>query len=220
MKIIKQKNKPGFTLAEVLITLGIIGVVAAITIPTLMNSIQDNQYKVAYKKAYSIASQAWISAATDSAIVMIPSWNDASARITNFTAFKSYFKVAKDCNNSNNSECWASTGEAYQGCPDSQSTPAFIDNSGMGWSVTGSATESYGQELLLDTNGLKGPNKYGQDRFLLIPDVNNVINRGNTTYPMLPQILRPYQFDFTSYDPNFCISGNTHPCYYKSWLFN
>ena len=34
-----MKNKKGFTLAEVLITLGIIGVVAAITISTLMTKI-------------------------------------------------------------------------------------------------------------------------------------------------------------------------------------
>ena len=47
----------GFTLAEVLITLGIIGVVAAMTMPTLMNSTQGAQYKAAYKKALSAISQ-------------------------------------------------------------------------------------------------------------------------------------------------------------------
>ena len=40
----------GFTLAEVLITLGIIGVVAAMTMPTLMNQTNGAQYKAAYKK--------------------------------------------------------------------------------------------------------------------------------------------------------------------------
>ena len=48
----------GFTLAEVLITLGIIGVVAAMTMPTLMNSTQGAQYKSAYKKALSALGQA------------------------------------------------------------------------------------------------------------------------------------------------------------------
>ena len=47
----------GFTLAEVLITLGIIGVVAAMTMPTLMNSTQGAQYKAAYKKALSAIAQ-------------------------------------------------------------------------------------------------------------------------------------------------------------------
>ena len=48
----------GFTLAEVLITLGIIGVVAAMTMPTLMNQTNGAQYKAAYKKALSAISQA------------------------------------------------------------------------------------------------------------------------------------------------------------------
>jgi len=47
----------GFTLAEVLITLGIIGVVAALTMPTLMSSTQGAQYKAAYKKALSALNQ-------------------------------------------------------------------------------------------------------------------------------------------------------------------
>ena len=48
----------GFTLAEVLITLGIIGVVAAMTMPTLMNATNGAQYKAAYKKALSAIAQA------------------------------------------------------------------------------------------------------------------------------------------------------------------
>ena len=47
----------GFTLAEVLITLGIIGVVAAMTMPTLINQTNGAQYKAAYKKALSAISQ-------------------------------------------------------------------------------------------------------------------------------------------------------------------
>ncbi len=46
-----NSRKQGFTLAEVLITLGIIGVVAVMTMPTLMNSTQGAQYKAAYKKS-------------------------------------------------------------------------------------------------------------------------------------------------------------------------
>ena len=52
-----MKKSLGFTLAEVLITLGIIGVVAAMTMPTLMNSTQGAQYKAAYKKALSAIAQ-------------------------------------------------------------------------------------------------------------------------------------------------------------------
>lgn len=52
-------TKKSFTLAEVLITLGIIGVVAAITIPILQQNIQDQQFKQMWKKEYSVISQAY-----------------------------------------------------------------------------------------------------------------------------------------------------------------
>jgi prepilin-type N-terminal cleavage/methylation domain-containing protein len=48
----------GFTLAEVLITLGIIGVVAAMTIPTLMNQTGQSEFKSGFKKAVSVLNQA------------------------------------------------------------------------------------------------------------------------------------------------------------------
>ena len=51
--------KFGFTLAEVLITLVIIGVIAAITIPPLMNKTNEQYTVVAVKKAYFILSQAY-----------------------------------------------------------------------------------------------------------------------------------------------------------------
>lgn len=48
----------GFTLAEVLITLTIIGVIAAMTIPTLMSNTSDQEYKTGLKKAISTLNQA------------------------------------------------------------------------------------------------------------------------------------------------------------------
>ena len=51
-------KKDAFTLAEVLITLGIIGVVAAMTLPIITNKISDKQNIAALKKSYSIISQA------------------------------------------------------------------------------------------------------------------------------------------------------------------
>ena len=53
-----MKNTRGFTLAEVLVTLAVIGVVAALTIPTLMSSSNEKQAKTAVKKATSILNQA------------------------------------------------------------------------------------------------------------------------------------------------------------------
>lgn len=51
-------NKQGFTLAEVLVTLGIIGVVAAFTMPTLTGSTNSKQLQSQFNTANSILSQA------------------------------------------------------------------------------------------------------------------------------------------------------------------
>ena len=53
-----MKQKSAFTLAEVLITLGIIGVVAAMTIPTLMQNSGKSELKTSYKKILSAVNQA------------------------------------------------------------------------------------------------------------------------------------------------------------------
>lgn len=58
-------KKSGFTLAEVLITLGIIGVVAAITIPTLASNIQQAVFKNQFKKTFSLLKQAIIGIQTE-----------------------------------------------------------------------------------------------------------------------------------------------------------
>ena len=50
-------HKGAFTLAEVLITLGIIGVVAALTLPSLIQKYQDQVLENQLKKMYSTISQ-------------------------------------------------------------------------------------------------------------------------------------------------------------------
>ena len=50
-------SKIGFTLAEVLITLGIIGVVAAITIPELMTAHKAHRLRTQFLKSYSTIQQ-------------------------------------------------------------------------------------------------------------------------------------------------------------------
>lgn len=53
-----DKNNTAFTLAEVLITLGIIGVVAALTLPTLIQSYKKQVLGTRIKKFASISAQA------------------------------------------------------------------------------------------------------------------------------------------------------------------
>ncbi len=54
----KNKRNAGFTLAEVLITLGIIGVVAAMTIPTLIANTNGAKFRSQFKKTLSTLNQA------------------------------------------------------------------------------------------------------------------------------------------------------------------
>ena len=54
----RMNRKAAFTLAEVLITLGIIGVVAAITIPTFIQNYQKHVVETRLKKFYSTMTQA------------------------------------------------------------------------------------------------------------------------------------------------------------------
>lgn len=204
-----------FTLAEVLITLGIIGVVAAMTIPSLMNNVGDAQYKTAYKKAYSVATQAWTSALGDNNLVARTGWADATAKITNFNAFKSYFKVAVDCP-SNNTKCWVDA-ERYANTPFTTAALSFVDSSGMSWSLTANDA-STGSEILVDTNGIKAPNKYGQDRFIF----NTTID-GSTSNPGIPNKIIPVgdclstSSCFATYT-DVCPSVSNHPCYFTTWL--
>lgn len=53
-----MNKKSGFTLAEVLVTLMIIGVIAAMTIPSLMQSTAQQEFRAAFKKAVSMINQA------------------------------------------------------------------------------------------------------------------------------------------------------------------
>ena len=56
--IYTNSTKAGFTLAEVLITLGIIGAVAALTMPVLVGNYQKKQTVTKLKRAFSVLSQA------------------------------------------------------------------------------------------------------------------------------------------------------------------
>ena len=54
---IRQQKKKGFTLAEALVTLVIIGVIAALTIPAILVNTEQHEYKSALKKALSALNQ-------------------------------------------------------------------------------------------------------------------------------------------------------------------
>ena len=53
-----MKRRTAFTLAEVLITLVIIGIIAAMTIPSLLNNTNKQEFRTALKKSISVLNQA------------------------------------------------------------------------------------------------------------------------------------------------------------------
>ena len=90
-----MKSKYAFTLAEVLVTLGIIGVVAALTMPALIANYQKHVAVNKLKKAYTIISQFVQKAEEDNGSMY--DWNDlapstGSAYDKAFYMFNTYIK--------------------------------------------------------------------------------------------------------------------------------
>lgn len=59
-----------FTLAEILITIGIIGVVASLTIPSVINDIKYREIQTSLKKQYTLTQQALINMGRDEGYVI------------------------------------------------------------------------------------------------------------------------------------------------------
>ena len=79
-----------FTLAEVLVTLGIIGIVAALTMPSLINNSQNRELQSALNKNYSVISQALDLMKADIGSDVNPADYDAREFFKNY---KNYFKL-------------------------------------------------------------------------------------------------------------------------------
>lgn len=225
-----EKNK-GFTLAEVLITIAIIGVIAALNIPTLLQGTNKEEMKVAYKKAFSSANQALRSANMNGKVVSFSGTYGSTGGQKNFDAFKNEFKIIKECKTNNVGECWDMTGELWRSGTPLTTSPAFIDTSGAAWALR-TVDGTLLPVVLVDTNGFKKPNKYGIDRFpLMFSNGNRVdftidpyaLGRYSNTNVIIGE---PYQFlpmeDTTTLaqqDATGLVCPNP-PCYFTSWLSN
>lgn len=171
----------GFTLTEILITLLIIGVVAAITIPVLVTNIQDWQFKETAKEAFSKASQAIQQMKQDNG-------GDLTYYYGNTNSFKpifmTYFKIIKDCNwsgcvaSSTSSTVYKSLhGDAGFTCY--MSGGQFITNDGIFWGIQNNSV--YGViYITVDVNGYtKGPNVFGRDTFIFQLLNDNLVPMGS-----------------------------------------
>ena len=170
----KIKTKSAFTLAEVLITLVIVGVIAAMTIPTLINKTQNQEFVSKLKKAYSTLTQATNMIRAEKGAVT--SWN-----ITNtsdvYNAYKKYLVNIKECNSGLADGCF---NHGIKTMSNYLVTYSYLDLKGLilndGTEVQfrfGSSdcsnnwdgSEGTCAQIVVDLNGEKGPNILGRDVF-------------------------------------------------------
>ncbi len=163
-----------FTLAEVLITLGIIGVVAAMTIPTLMTKIQEHQTVSKLKETYSILSQAIRLVGEDQGYPEEWGISGRDARSGAIVAekLKPYLKIAVDCGmaNEGNTNCFAEklttlNGQAVYNTKNSVSKYLVSLLNGTSVVFEGAASDGLYMYFLVDINGKSKPNIWGVDIF-------------------------------------------------------
>lgn len=174
-----------FTLAEVLITLGIIGVVASITIPTLMQNIQDNELQTKMKKEYSILSQAEEQLSTDAGGKFADAVSGCCDGCQDCfrDVLKKKLSYIKECNRANGAAlypCLASdTVKMLNGGSTSgfYTYTAYWGGSGLVLKDGASLATYFGSSstcttsnacawIILDVNGVQKPNTWGRDIYV------------------------------------------------------
>lgn len=184
----KKQERFGFTLAEVLITLGIIGVVAAMTLPALTAKYQKVSTVTQLKKTYSTLAQAFTMAQKDYGD--ISEWNfkpenpvdgDATSLKTALNMFanqylKPYVNIITDCGvgKEASKQCfytWYTTdGSALQQSPSDNSYRFILNNTSLielHYDNSGGDFTIGSILLYVDINGPKKPNTFSKDIFVM-----------------------------------------------------
>lgn len=215
-----QKRKPqlAFTLAEILITLGIIGVIAAVTIPSLLNNTNDSEYAQALKKSYAELQQAYTLVKNDNNGTLKNVCDEATTPGCLRDELVKYLLIKKTCagTNSTGTNCWPNT-YTWLNSSSPYTMNGYYDvvlNDGVIFNINYDNTCPWGFTLggnycgwsKIDINGDRKPNKFGKDTFIfyILP------NKGLVPYG-LPG-------DNISGDPNYLcdpVLGKGHACTYQ-----
>ena len=170
-------KRQGFTLAETLITLGIIGVVATLTLPNLMADYKKKTYIAQLQRSYNmIVSAAEMLMVDQDVDNLEDTFLSEEGGATRF--LKQYFRVTKDCGQaSTTNPCNGSGYKRVDGSAvvNGQLAPGhmYCINVNTGATICMNdmdiGTDGYhgSSEITLDINGKKAPNKNGQDRFYM-----------------------------------------------------
>ena len=161
--------KKGFTLAEVLITLGIIGVVAAMTMPVLIASYQKKQAVTQLKKVYSAMQQSIQMSQVQYGDISDWEWS-LNAKDFFDTYIASNLVVAKYCGTKNG--CWNTVGGyTLKGDIDSDSPSLnkrwYTLMLSDGVFIALEKQDNAHIHLKIDINGEKRPNTNGKDIFIM-----------------------------------------------------
>lgn len=195
----QTKAKFGFTLAEVLITLGIIGVVAAITIPNLIANHQKKAIVSQLMEAQSILNQAVKSYAADTDEEGSSEFETTlSPQEFGEKYFKPYLKIARICTRIEDG-CWK-TGDfnGYYDLAGHKMTNvpySIVLNNGM---ILGfSKLDDYNLvSIFVDVNGQSKRNVLGKDVFSFYPyNSANLCNTGTEKYKNIKNGIYPGGFD-------------------------
>lgn len=191
-------KKYGFTLAEVLITLGIIGVVASLTVPTLIQNSQIKENTSKLKKVYSIMQSALTMAVAEHG--PIETWGPSAGNPTGpFTAnVIPYLSIIKTCGIEVNQGCFApNTVYKYLNGNDDSPLDAnpwgekYVLADGAAiltghWNYNCDAVKGTSEALkhecsyfLVDINGAKKPNIQGRDTFFFWVTKNGIVPFGS-----------------------------------------
>ena len=190
-KVAWHKGIKGFTLAEVLITLGIIGVVAALTMPALINKYQKKVLEVKLKKAYSVINNIHnkLHIEYDSVYNTFVTDNPTiELRREHFNSFFKELQAPDFCGSIQNIEsnkCFDKTNSSLNSIYrtlNNKSTlhtanmfqeNAIIDRDGTIYFVGNVIASQWNNSYTVDINGKKGPNRAGYDVFIFFFDKNS-----------------------------------------------
>lgn len=193
-----QMKNFGFTLAETLITLGIIGVIAAITIPTINTRITHKKLHSQFKKTYSELNQAARAFYADTDIpvhdydVILKGGTDGTENFYTISnklleKFLSYYNGSiKDkainwdaFDIQHEIKSLNLNGQSIRQYPCDRSS-VFTDTVGRMYILDDSSTaysthKEYGPKICVDINGIDRPNRWGYDRFVFVFTENNSV---------------------------------------------
>ena len=183
-----NRKKAAFTLAEVLITLGIIGIVAALTMPGLMAKFRQIQFETAFKKDYSTIQNAIRFITEDENLSMCYVYwpknmgyqsmredckqlKSSLVRVLRLSEYKNSERL-KD-KYIRKSEVMANGGRLVNGncAMDSwlSSASAFITLHGAIYYINYAGFPN----IVIDVNGHSGPNRWGYDVFYMVLSKHN-----------------------------------------------